>query len=710
MASSSSSSPEISASRSRNQSDQPSVQTKLREVLEDLSSRFILNIPDEELASLERVCFQVEQAHWYYEDFIREQDDRLPTMSLKKFSNSLFHVCPLLSHWGDDHEQTFQNFLAYKTRVPVCGAIMLNETWDKCLLVKGWKSTSAWSFPKGKINEQEPRHRCAVREVLEETGYDLDGQIDTGNVVEISIKEQSISLFIVPNVPEDFPFKTRTRKEISQISWFKLTDLPTWKRNKAVPGKFYLITPFIGPLRNFIREHKPRNLPRRGPIRNAPISEPEIQASSDDDGSGAADEHSILTIDGTQESSSQSSSADNGEPHTPSPHYSEPPVNGHVPVVASQDLNLDNVDPSLARLLNCLKVSASATSTEDQAEKVPQSQQSGSIISEVLPSQDAAKRGHHSRTPSAAPRSTQPSPASVPTANPSRPPTSISHRGASPHLSTKTEVAPQRSPTLRRNSGIGPDTSPYFSRPPVASAIPKQMKYLTILENLAKESERATPTLERSLLGSNPDPSSQRISTAPYPKASHAPSIAPHAFTQDRESSVIYSSNSGLPAAHSAYHIPPSATLSSLDSLAPRPRTSNNFHNVSYPAHFARASMNDDQLRFMMSTTQPRPPTSHAYGHHAPQYRPQPSGVQPSMMRFPSGHPMQANSPQYQYAPTAAPIPTSAPAISPTFSQLPRVNPAPGNAQLLSILNSPNLPHLPPAVPHASTYTTIGPR
>lgn len=52
-------------------------------------------------------------------------------MTLKRFSNSLFHVCPLLSHWGDEHEQTFQSFLAYKTRVPVCGAIMLNETWDK---------------------------------------------------------------------------------------------------------------------------------------------------------------------------------------------------------------------------------------------------------------------------------------------------------------------------------------------------------------------------------------------------------------------------------------------------------------------------------------------------------------------------------------------------------------------------------------------------
>ena len=82
----------------------------------------------------------------------------------------------------------------------------------------------------------------------------------------MSIKEQKISLYIVAGVPEDFHFQTRTRKEISvrfthcefalvrsshdygmqRIEWFKLTDLPTWKRNKAAPGKFYLISPFIG--------------------------------------------------------------------------------------------------------------------------------------------------------------------------------------------------------------------------------------------------------------------------------------------------------------------------------------------------------------------------------------------------------------------------------------------------------------------------------
>lgn len=43
----------------------------------------------------------------------------------------LFHACPLLHQWSHDHEQAFNTFMQYKTRVPVCGAIMLNETWEK---------------------------------------------------------------------------------------------------------------------------------------------------------------------------------------------------------------------------------------------------------------------------------------------------------------------------------------------------------------------------------------------------------------------------------------------------------------------------------------------------------------------------------------------------------------------------------------------------
>ncbi|KAF8587276.1 DCP2-domain-containing protein [Ramaria rubella] len=216
------------------------------QVLEELSSRFILNLPADELAEVERVCFQVEQAHWYYEDFIREEKPSFPSLPLKKFSEILFHSCPLLHHWSHDHETAFNGFMSYKTRVPVCGAIMLNESLTKCVLVKGWKSSAGWGFPKGKVNENEDEAFCAVREVLEETGYNLNGQIRKSDCIRLCIKQQPITLFVVPGVPEDFPFKTQTRKEISKIDWFKLADLPTWKKNAVITHKFYLIMPVIG--------------------------------------------------------------------------------------------------------------------------------------------------------------------------------------------------------------------------------------------------------------------------------------------------------------------------------------------------------------------------------------------------------------------------------------------------------------------------------
>ena len=121
-----------------------------------ITSRFVLNLPEEELASVERVCFQVEQAsaspvlsinttnclthdcvhrHWYYEDFIREENPKFPSLPLKKFSAMLFQACPLLNQWSADHEQAFTTFMQYKTRVPVYGAIMLNDTWDKVMLL-----------------------------------------------------------------------------------------------------------------------------------------------------------------------------------------------------------------------------------------------------------------------------------------------------------------------------------------------------------------------------------------------------------------------------------------------------------------------------------------------------------------------------------------------------------------------------------------------
>ena len=41
------------------------VATVLRKAMEDIYSRFLLNLPEEELNTVERLFFQIEQAWWY---------------------------------------------------------------------------------------------------------------------------------------------------------------------------------------------------------------------------------------------------------------------------------------------------------------------------------------------------------------------------------------------------------------------------------------------------------------------------------------------------------------------------------------------------------------------------------------------------------------------------------------------------------------------
>lgn len=75
-------------------------------------------------------------------------------------------------------ERIYAKFVAYKMNVPVCGAIILNDKLDKVLLVRGWNQKSSWTFPKGKINQNEADAVCAVREVWEEVGWDIADRID----------------------------------------------------------------------------------------------------------------------------------------------------------------------------------------------------------------------------------------------------------------------------------------------------------------------------------------------------------------------------------------------------------------------------------------------------------------------------------------------------------------------------------------------------
>lgn len=183
---------------------------------------------------------------------------------------------------SDEHTQAFAEFLAYKTRVPVRGAIMLNEKMDEVVLVKGWKKGANWSFPRGKINKDEPDLDCAVREVYEETGYELKGaglvssEEDT-EFFEMDLREQNMKLFVFRGVPTDTLFEPRTRKEISKIMWWKLSDLPTLKKKKQQQegqggdfttnsNKFYMVAPFLPKLKKYIAAQKKLDKTRKASV------------------------------------------------------------------------------------------------------------------------------------------------------------------------------------------------------------------------------------------------------------------------------------------------------------------------------------------------------------------------------------------------------------------------------------------------------------
>lgn len=127
----------------------------------------------------------------------------------------MFNSCDVLRPYVAHIDDIFKDFTSYKVRVPVTGAIILDETYERvrllwmkasfvrfywhiyflypiilnffnavytwccygtflsyvlytlhwqCILVKGWKGSS-WSFPRGKKNKDEEDHACAIREV-----------------------------------------------------------------------------------------------------------------------------------------------------------------------------------------------------------------------------------------------------------------------------------------------------------------------------------------------------------------------------------------------------------------------------------------------------------------------------------------------------------------------------------------------------------------
>lgn len=148
------------------------------EIIDDILCRFIVNLPQKEL-KYDRIFFHMQEAYWFYLDFVLQNKDLVPKppeINQKYFAQILFDRSPLIICDRRDYNLLYKKFHDYQSQIPVYGAIILNQLLDKILLVMNWKQTS-YSFPKGKINQNESEINCAAREVWEEIGYSITNHI-----------------------------------------------------------------------------------------------------------------------------------------------------------------------------------------------------------------------------------------------------------------------------------------------------------------------------------------------------------------------------------------------------------------------------------------------------------------------------------------------------------------------------------------------------
>ena len=93
-------------------------------VLDDLCSRFLLNIPTHEKDNMVRLCFQIELAHWFYLDFYRPEDASLPECNMLEFTKLIFKEYPFLLKPSDaDVLAVFDRWVLFSAYI---------STYQKC--------------------------------------------------------------------------------------------------------------------------------------------------------------------------------------------------------------------------------------------------------------------------------------------------------------------------------------------------------------------------------------------------------------------------------------------------------------------------------------------------------------------------------------------------------------------------------------------------
>lgn len=103
-----------------------------------------------------------------------------------------------------------------------CGAVVFrkDETDQKRFLLIRNKRSAHWGFPKGHVEPGETNEQTAKREVLEETGIEIELLPDFSRRSDYTIQgkiEKSVIIFLAKTTQEDYVMQ---QEEIEECGWF----------------------------------------------------------------------------------------------------------------------------------------------------------------------------------------------------------------------------------------------------------------------------------------------------------------------------------------------------------------------------------------------------------------------------------------------------------------------------------------------------------
>lgn len=261
-----------------------------QDALDDVHTRFILNLPNEELETADRIFFQLEQAWWFYEDLLCDPrpDLDLPRFSsFRPFARELFDFSSRLPDADSAFNDMWQQYIQYKRKISNYGCILLSADCCNMVLCQVYNGKS-YTLPAGKINQGEDGAAAAARETYEETGFDpscragltaewkaaaaaadaADPNTNTNKITwnTLFLEQDLLSYqedyggkkvrhcYVIVGVPTDYPFSPVCRKEIATVEWFPLDDLPS---------NTFGVLPFLKPLRQWIRRKQQPQQPQQ---------------------------------------------------------------------------------------------------------------------------------------------------------------------------------------------------------------------------------------------------------------------------------------------------------------------------------------------------------------------------------------------------------------------------------------------------------------